>query len=143
MKRKSIHLLLAGAGIALMVLGLFLLKTCDLSQGIWRVLPYCCLGVGSGLFGHGSGELIARRAMARDPALQRQLAIEQKDERNIAIANQAKSKAFDMMTVVFGALMVCFALMQIEMSAVLLLIFCYLLVQGTALYYRFKYEKEM
>lgn len=143
MKRKTIHLLIAGAGIALMAAGLFVLKNSDLSQGIWQVLPYCCLGVGSGLFGHGTGELIAQQAISRDPALQRQLTIEQKDERNIAIANRAKSKAFDMMTFVFGALMVCFALMQIEMSAVLLLVFCYLLVQGTALYYHTKFEKEM
>ena len=48
-----------------------------------------------------------------------------------------------MMTFVYGALMVSFALMGIDMIAVLLLVFVYLLVHGFALYYRFKFDKEM
>lgn len=40
----------------------------------------------------------------------------------MAIANKAKGKAFDVMTWVFGALMVSFALMGIDMVAVLLLV---------------------
>lgn len=143
MKRKTIHLLSTCVGILLMGIGLFLVKNTDLVMGSLRVLPYFCLGIGSGLFGHGAGELVAQNAVRSDPDLQRQLDIEQKDERNIAIANRAKSKAYDMMTFVFGALMLCFALMQIDLAAVLLLVFCYLVVQGAALYYRFKYEKEM
>lgn len=143
MKNKTVSLVTTAAGIALMGIGLFLLRATDLSLGIWRVLPYFCLGIGSGLFGHGAGELVARRAVQSDPELQRQLRIEETDERNIAISNRAKGKAYDLMTFVFGALMLCFALMQIDLAAVLLLVFCYLLVQGAALYYRFKYEKEM
>lgn len=65
------------------------------------------------------------------------------DERNIAIANRAKGKAFDRMTFVFGALMVSFALMGVDMIAVLLLVFAYLLVHGYAIYYRFRLEQEM
>ena len=69
--------------------------------------------------------------------------IEKNDERNIAIANRAKGKAYGMMTFVYGALMVSFALMGIDMIAVLLLVFAYLFVHGFALYYRFKFDKEM
>ena len=47
-------------------------------------------------------------------------------EQNIMIASRAKARAFDMMTFVFGALMVCFALMQIDLAAILLLVFVYL-----------------
>ncbi len=143
MKSKSNHLLMVCAGILLMGLGLFLLKSTNLAAGSLRVLPYFCLGIGSGVFGHGAGELATRKAFRNNPQLQRELEIEQRDERNVAIANRAKGKAYDLMTFVFGALMVCFALMQIDLSAVLLLVFCYLLVQGSALYYRFKFEKEM
>ena len=39
--------------------------------------------------------------------------------------------------------MVSFALMGVELTAVLLLVFAYLLVHGVALYYRVKFEKEM
>ena len=39
------------------------------------VLGYVCIGLGCGLFGHGSGELIAQRALKSDPALQKQLEI--------------------------------------------------------------------
>ena len=69
--------------------------------------------------------------------------IEQRDERNIAIADRAKGKAFDMMTFVFGALMLAFALMSVDLPAVLLLVFAYLFVHGYAIYYRCRYEKEM
>ena len=48
-----------------------------------------------------------------------------------------------MMTFVFGALMVSFALMEVDMVAVLLLVFTYLFVHGSALYYRFQFDKEM
>lgn len=61
----------------------------------------------------------------------------------MAIANKAKGKAFDMMTFVFGALMVSFALMEVDMVAALLLVFTYLFVHGSALYYRFQFDKEM
>ncbi|HQE70757.1 MAG TPA: hypothetical protein PK071_06530, partial [Atopobiaceae bacterium] len=55
---------------------------------------------------------------------------------------RAKGKAFDMMTFVFGALMLSFALMGVDMIAVLLLVFSYLFVHGSALYYRFKFERK-
>lgn len=69
--------------------------------------------------------------------------IEEKDERYIAIGNQAKAKGFDMMTFDFGALMICFALMEIELAATLLFVFTYLFVEGYAIYYRFKLDKMM
>ena len=47
------------------------------------------------------------------------------------------------MVFVFGALMVAFALMGMDMVAVLLLVFAYLFVVGSAVYYRVKFEKEL
>ena len=95
------------------------------------------------MFGHGTGELLAQRALKGDPALQRRMEIEQKDERNMAIADRAKGRAFDLMSFVFGALMVTFALMGVEMAPLLLLVAAYLFVHGYALYWRFRCEKEM
>lgn len=87
--------------------------------------------------------MISERAIYGDPELKKKLDIEKNDERNLAIANNAKGKAFDMMTFVFGALMVSFALMGVDMIAVLLLVFAYLFVHGFEIYYRLKFDREM
>ena len=105
--------------------------------------PYLCIGIGAGLFGQGTGELVSRRALRSSPEICKQLEIAQKDERNVAIANRAKGKAYDMMTYAFGALIVSFAVMRVQTAAILVLVLVYLLVQGCALYWRFRYEKEM
>ena len=61
----------------------------------------------------------------------------------MAIADHAKSKAFDLMTFSFGALMLSFALMRVPMAVVWMLVLVYLFVHGYALYWRCRYEKEM
>ena len=86
---------------------------------------------------------MSRRALRDCPEFCRQLEIVQKDERNIAIASRAKGKAYDMMTYAFGALIVSFAVMRVQMAAVWMLVLVYLFVHGYALYWRCRYEKEM
>ena len=130
-------------GLLLLAGGFSLMKTADSLPQALTALPYVCVGVGSGFFDHGMGNLLSERAVRKDPELKKQLDIEKKDERNIAIADRAKGKAFDMMTFVFGALMVSFALMDVEMAPLLLLVFAYLLVHGCSIYYCVKFEKEM
>ena len=61
----------------------------------------------------------------------------------IAIGNRAKAKAYDMMIFVFGSLLLAFALMGIDVIAVLLTTFAYLFVVGYGIYYRCKFDKEM
>ena len=89
------------------------------------------------------GELLSRSVAKRNPALQKQIEIEQRDERNAAISNRAKARAYDMMIYVFGALMISFSLMGVELRAILLLAFAYLFVVGWGVYYRCRFEKEM
>lgn len=142
MKKKTGYVFVI-IGIVLLGSGLYFVKTISDPQGIMLTLPYVCIGIGSGLFGHGMGSILSRRALQNNPQMQKQMEIEQNDERNIAIANRAKGKAFDMMTFVFGALMIAFALMGADLAAVLLLVSAYLFVHGYAVYCRCKYEKEM
>lgn len=123
--------------------GLYFVKTIDDPRGIMQALPYVCIGVGCGLFGQGMGGILSQKAIQNHPEIQKQMDIEKNDERNIAIANRAKGKAFDIMTFVFGALMLAFALMGVDMVATLLLVFAYLFVHGYAIYYRCKYNEEM
>ena len=143
MKSKITNYATLIMGLLLLAVSLYLIKTSNDPQGIMRTLPYVCIGIGCGLFGHGMGNVISELAINSYPELKRQLDIEKNDERNAAIANKAKGKAFDVMTWVFSALMVSFALMGIDTVAVLLLVFAYLLVHGFAIHYRFKFDKEM
>lgn len=141
--KNTKHWLITGSGIALLAVGFFLMKNIDNSNNFLMNLPYAFVGIGSGVFGSGMGSIVTSRTLKKHPETQRVLEIEKKDERNIAISNRAKAKAYDAMTFVFGALMVSFALMGIELVAVLLLVFSYLFVHGYGIYYRCKYDREM
>ncbi|MET0017505.1 hypothetical protein [Oscillibacter sp.] len=138
--KKGVFFTLSVIGLVLIAVGLYFAKSAPETQGVMRVLPYYCIGIGCGAFGHGVGELIALKAAGN---LQKQIEIEKKDERNIAISNYAKGKAFDAMIYIFGALIVSFGLMNLAPYVVLMLVFAYLLVAGIAIYYRCKYDKEM
>ena len=124
--RKDTLYIVTGA-LLLLVAALLLNLAPAQEQPLLRVLPFLCLGVGAGLLGQGVG----------------QQQIEVEDERNIQLAQRAKAKAFDLMIFVFGALLLAFALMQVDLTAILLLVGAYLLVQGYAVYCRVRLEKEM
>ena len=143
MKKKNFNYLIAVVGLLLLATGLILLKVIVNPQGILLVVPYICIGLGCGAFGHGVGDIVNNRVAKNNPQLQKQVEIDKNDERNIAIANQAKAKAYDIMLYVFGALMVALALMNVDMVVVLLLVAAYLFVVGFFIYYLNKYHKEM
>lgn len=141
--KKGACFTLAVIGFMLVLVGLCYLKSVKEPQGIMRVLPYYCIGIGCGMFGHGAGEIISRRTTKKAQDVQKQIEIEKNDERNIAISSRAKGKAFDAMIYIFGALIVSFGLMELELYVILSLVFAYFLVIGISIYYRCKYDKEM
>lgn len=143
MKKYWVDYSLTIIGILLLGSGLFLIKSMLNPQGIMKALPYICVGLGCGIFGHGMGNILGERAVKNNPEIKKQLEIEQNDERNIAIGNAAKAKAYEMMIYVFGALIMSFGLMGVDMVVLLLLVFAYLFVVFYGIYYRFKYDKEM
>ena len=143
MKKSKMDYIIVAVGVILLGIGLYLAKSIADPQGFMQALPYVCVGLGCGIFGHGMGNVILLKTMENSPEIQKQLDIDKKDERNVAIANRAKAKAYDMMIFAFGALMLAFTLMGVDMIAVLLLVFTYLFVQGYGIYYRCKYDKEM
>lgn len=143
MKKSGLFYFLTVLGLALIAGGIVILKTVGDPPGVLQALPYVMIGLGCGIFGHGLGELISRASMRNHPQLAQQDEINKNDERNVAIANRAKAKAYDVMLFIFGALMVAMALMNVDLIVVLLLVFAYLFVVGIGIYYRSKYDKEM
>lgn len=143
MKKNVINTLTLVVGLALLGAGLYLLKTVFAPTGVMLALPYVFIGLGCGMFGQGVSGFVNRAVLKKNPEIAKQQEIEQKDERNQEIANRAKAKAYDAMVFVFGALMVAFALMGLDLVPVLLLVGAYLYVVGVGLYYRFKLEKEL
>lgn len=110
MKSKKNIICVLG-GMVLWLGGFWLAKKAGISWETLRVLPYLMIGIGCGLFGYGVGELVNRRVMDSNPALAKEQEIAQKDERNVALANRAKAKAYDLMTYMMAALLLTFALM--------------------------------
>ena len=143
MKKNIVNGITLIVGLALLGAGLYLVKTVFAPTGVMLALPYVFIGLGCGMFGQGVSGFVNRAVLKKNPEIAKQQEIEQKDERNQEIAHRTKSKAYDAMVFVFGALMVAFALMGMDLVPVLLLVGAYLYVVGVGLYYRFKLEKEL
>jgi len=85
MKFKKIgYTLFLVLGIVSVIIGYFLL------EGKWSGL---LIGLGSGIFGGSSAQLIGYTISERNPTLQGRQRVEQNDERNVQIRNAAKAKA--------------------------------------------------
>jgi len=144
MKTKNLkEILLSLLGLIVLATGAVLIKVIDEPQGIMITLPYICIGIGSGVFGYGIGQFISKKIADKSPDIAKKMEIEQNDERNVALSNKSKAKAYDIMVFVYGALILAFALMQVKMAVTLALIASYLFVIFSNIYYRWKYEKEM
>lgn len=143
MKKHGIQSALGILGLALLAVGLYLAKTIADPQGIMRALPFVLIGIGCGLFGQGVAGVIERYVYKKHPDMKKQKEIEVNDERNREISTRAKAKAYDAMVFVFGALMISFALMNVDLAVVLLMVFAYLFVVGIHIYYNVKFEKEL
>lgn len=141
--KNRMYALLSTIGVILFATGFVLIKLLQDVEGILSTLPYICIGIGAGVFGHNLGELIKNLAVRKDPQAAKQIEIEAKDERNIAISNKAKAKAYDLMLMISGALMLAFALMQIDIYIILTFVAAYLFVVFIFVYYLWKYQKEM
>ncbi|WP_026478356.1 hypothetical protein [Alkaliphilus transvaalensis] len=145
MKKNSVrgYFLLAMLGFVMMLVGLMLAIFRTASHGIMLTLPYVCIGVGAGLFGGSLGGGIKKHLLNKDPHTAKKIEIEEKDERNLVISYKAKAKAYDLMLVLFGGILLVFALMGIKTYAILLLVATYLFVIFSMVYYLNKYHKEM
>ena len=136
MKRKG-SWACAVIGAAVVALGLCLMKL------LGGPLPGMLIGLGSGALGMGLSLIFSGLVAKKHPDVVRQVAIEEQDERNIAVSNRAKERAYDMMIYVFGALMVSYALINAGLAVILTLMGAYLLIVACCIGFSVHYNKTM
>lgn len=130
-------------GLALVVLGIFGQKQGVSGEKTVEAIYYLLIGLGCGIFGHFTGNIIRYFSIKNNEALRRQIEIEKKDERNIAIAEKSKSKAYDLMIYLFAAMLIMFSLMGADKVQIVIIVAIYLSIQLYGLYWRAIFEKEM
>ncbi len=141
MSKNAVSVVITMLGVIFAIAGFFLLKNFTDMPSL--PYPYVLIGIGCGAFGHGFGNIISNKAIKNHPDLIKMKKIEMNDERNQTISHKAKAKAYDCMIFVYGALILAFALMNVSLPIILLMVFAYLFVSGYGLFYRFKYDKEL
>ncbi|NLV48079.1 MAG: hypothetical protein GXY22_05435 [Clostridiaceae bacterium] len=137
------YMIFAALGLLVFITGLLIIKGFENADGIWQILPYICIGLGSGIFGGNIGTALKNNAMRRNPQAARQIEIEQKDERNQAIRNRSKARVYDLMVFVYAAVILAFSLIQVDLFVILTLVAIYLFFMIADVYYLNKYSKEM
>ncbi|MGI6324747.1 MAG: DUF6442 family protein [Bacilli bacterium] len=131
-----------------LTLGIVLVIFCLIGKGLeifetYKTLFGIMLGVGSGLFGGGLGQLINVYLLDKDPVLKRKKEIETNDERNIYISNRAKSKAFNTMEYIFPIAIFIGILLDTDFIIILIMLTAYLSIYVVYIYYLNKYLKKM
>lgn len=109
----------------------------------YTVVSYAIFGGGFGLLGDGIGRLNAARLEKKDPERMKIINIEKNDERNIAIDEKARAKAYTLSIYLFSAALVILAIMRVELKALLIVLCADLTVMIYSLYIRLKLYKEM
>ncbi|MCB2342401.1 hypothetical protein [Clostridium estertheticum] len=65
------------------------------------------------------------------------------DERNISLENKAKAKAFDVMQIIFGILIIIYVLLKANLLTIALAVVAYLIILTVFMTSFSKYHKEM
>lgn len=141
MNTKKKGYLLSVLGIALIFTALYFFINFRSTENSLFNLTYILLGIGSGIFGHGLGELII--VYSKNQNLRKSINIQKNDERTIVINNLSKAKAYDVMIYIFSALIMIMAFMNINPVAVIISVSAYLFIIFTNVFYKIKYNKEM
>lgn len=137
-KKLILYIVLLLGGISLGIIGEFVFIADNM-----KAISGIFIGIGAGLFGMSIAQIVNIRILTKHPEYKRKATIDEKDERNITIRNKSKAKGFDAMGIIFGVLILIYALINANMVFILLLVGAYLLVYTVQLYYLQKYSKEM
>ena len=143
MKKLNSSYIITIMGVLLLVVSLCMTKIIDDSESIMSTIFYVFIGLGCIIFGHGIGKICTMQAEKADPKMAKRNLINKSDERNVAVSNKAKAKAYDIMVYIFAALQIVFGLMGVDLSVIIMLNVGYFLVIGFEIYYFKKFDKEM
>ncbi|WP_127589288.1 hypothetical protein [Paenibacillus koleovorans] len=139
--RYGIYLLF---GLASVVAGIMVWSyTIDVTSNMVQAIPYMIISIGSGVFGQGIRLALKRYATKTAPHSAKQREIDEKDERNIAVRNHAKAKAFDLMLVAIGALLIAYTFTGVSKMVILSLGGTYLIVLVSTIYFAIKVNRSM
>lgn len=75
--------------------------------------------------------------------IQHKFFVKEKDERNIDIENLSKAKAFDVMQIAFGILIIIYGFLKANLLIIVLAVVAYLVIFVAQMSYFTKYHKEM
>jgi hypothetical protein len=137
-KKTILYTFLLIAGVVFVCIGGFVITGSELKS-----ISGVCIGIGSGLFGMSIAQIIMIKIANKNPSYEHKKNIEVMDERNTYIRNTAKGKAFDVMGIALGILMLVYALINADLLVILLLVGVYLFIYGVYIVYLSKYSKEM
>ena len=136
-KKKSFYVVLLILGLIL--IGLHFFITADSLKTVAGLV----IGIGGGLCGLSLAKLYMLSYENKHPDYAKSQQIEEKDERSIAIRYRAKAKAADIaqwLIILFAAVLI---LLNAPLWMTLVLVIIYLFYSFGALYFMYKYNKEM
>lgn len=140
--KKSGYIFITIIGLILMLCGGYIVKNGGYSEGL-EIVAYLSIGLGTGIFGSGIGGYIKEAAVSKDPEFAKKQRIEENDERNVSIVNEAKSKAFTLMNFLYGAMFLAFSIMKADIKYILIMVGIYLIVNIYAVVVANKLRREM
>jgi 1,4-dihydroxy-2-naphthoate octaprenyltransferase len=145
MKNKSIGscLVYSLIGFIMLVVSVILHKLTKNAHGIIYNSSFILFSIGASVLVQNIRNIFNICAIKKDPQLENQKEIDEKDERNIVIRDKAKAKAFDIMVIVFAALILALSLVLVDQTVVYLFTIVYLFVIFLYIYFMDKYDKEM
>ena len=143
MKKLNSSYIVTITGMLVFMVGLCMIKIFDGSKNIMSTMYYVFIGLGCTIFGYGIGKICTMQAEKADPKMAKRNLINKNDERNVAVRNKAKAKAYDIMVYIFAALQIAFGLMGVGLPVIIILNVAYFSVIGFEIYYFRKLNKEM
>lgn len=131
-----------------LMIGIILIASCLIGKDLnifetYKSLFGVMLGVGSGLFGSGFGQLISILMIDRNPILKKKQEIENNDERNIYINDKAKAKSFNIMEYAFPISILIVVLLDADIIITVIMIMSYIIMYSVYIYHLVKYTKEI
>lgn len=137
-KKNGYYFILIVIGIIVFATGTYLFRENDFS-----IFYTILIVLGATGFGYGTGELIQNNLIDKNRMLLKSIEADEAPEKLTFLSNQAKAKAFDLLTKVFPIFILVLATMRENLGTLLLLVGLYITIWLIYLFHLNKlYKKE-